>query len=858
MKSKYIVLAITLLLTLSSTSTIYAASSKGTIVSPGSTTKQSPSVDMRGPRINQIDFEVVAADSALASTLGTGGIQAAEWSFLAGSYASLKSNANIKESKTLGYTFDGLAMNIAQPIISSVHYREAIEYLTNYASIQSVSLSGIAGTASPYLMPCANYPTVCNTKVPLENYNLKDAAEQLSMSGLTVMYNGAPITTAGIGALSNSKLSGLSYTLNGKTWSPLFYYRNDDPLRTSVATLLVSAAKLIGFTINAVGISDEEAGGTIYGSSEGDVVTDGGYCASGPNAGYDDCPKAVVNETASALAADNWDMYTFGWVTSASFTFQGAYEWISSQVNNDNFNAYINSTMDYYGNQVLYASTLSAAGAAAEKVGLIFAQSLPSIVSFYQNYLYADYINGWTGFVGEPTTGPNTGVGAYWTFMNVHPTSCTTYPCGTLSYGTHGIAAIGSLNPIAYPNWVWQADIYGEIYDTPLATPINQPNIPNAYAAYMLQGTDPDAPAGSVACVPASGVGITGCQVAPYSGLTPAGSFNFQKVDGSSGVGVQSNIVNGQAITFTFAKNITFTDNVPVTAYDYNYSLYALNVAISPDLPTAFSPYIGGDAGPLGLWATTVGNGGYSITMYMNDTSVWNVLDVTVPVLPEHIFNFLNINVADAVEAQIDFSQPYNVATGAVSGSTQGTAPAYVSFLNNINLASGPFWLFTINEATGSGILDRNVNYFRSAWYQNLGNPNAKGTSFTITSYPAEYIYNSGSATNMSIGSKALGWVNMTSANLQASNGGNAKLSGMTCTATAIPYVGSASNTNFKLKSEGTPSTLTATCSGNGQIVVSIGKGTLAKGIYEIIVQGTYTFLGEARTWYQFYGIDVT
>jgi len=514
--------------------------------------------------------------------------------------------------------------------------------------------------------------------------------------------------------------------------------------------------------------------------------------------------------------------------------------------------------MDFYGNQVLYASSLSTAAAAGQKVGLIFAQSLPSVISFYQNYLYADYINGWTGFVGEPTTGPNTGVGAYWSFMNIHPTSCSGYPCGTLSYGTHGIAAVGSLNPIAYPNWVWQADLYGEIYDTPLATPPNQPNVANAYEAYMLQGTDPAAPAGSVACVPASGVGITGCQVAPFTGLTPAGSFNFQAVNSKhSGVGVQANIVNGQAITFTFMKNITFSDNVPVTAYDYNYSLYALNVAISPDLPTAFSPFIGGVAGPLGLFATVVNNGGYSITMYINDSSVWNVLDLTVPVLPQHIFNFLNINVADAVEAQIDFSQPYSVATGAVSGSAQGTAPAYVTFLNNINLASGPFWLFTINEATGSGILNRNANYFHSAWYANLGNE--KGTSFTITSYPAEYVYNPGKATNMSIASAGFGWVNMTSANLQASNGGKASLSGMTCTASATGYTGSIpSPTNFVVKSEGSTTSLTATCSGNGQIVISIAKGTLAKGVYEITVTGTYTFLGEARTWIQFYGIDVT
>jgi hypothetical protein len=844
-KSKYIVLAITLLLTLSSTATIVnASSSKGTLLAPAK-------VDTHGPRINAIDFSVIAVDSALASTLGTGGIQAAEWSFLSGSFASLKSNSNIKEGKTLGYTFDGIAFNVAQPIISSVHYREAIQYLTDYGSIQKVSLSGVAGSAAPYLMPCAVYPTACNTKVPIEKYNLLQAAIQLSESGLTVTYNGAAITTAQIAKLSTSKLSGLSWTYNGATWSPLFYYRNDDPLRSSVATILTSDAKLIGLTINAVGISDEEAGGTIYGASEGDVITNGGYCGSGPNAGYDDCPAAAVNETSAALAADNWDMYTFGWVTSSLFTFQGAYEWISSQVNNDNFNAFINSSMDYYGNQVLYAPTLATAESAAQKVGLIFAQQLPSIISFYQNYLFADYINGWTGFANEPTTGPNTAGGAYYTMLNVHPVSSNVG--GTLNYGLHGIPDIGSLNPIAYPNWVWQADVYDMIYDAPLNTPPTQFNVANAYIPYMVQGTDPTAPAGSVACLPAGATtGITGCQVAPYNGLTPVGAFNFQNANTKA----QAKIVDGQAITFTFAKNITFSDNVPVTAYDYNYSLYALNVAESPSLPTAFSPFIGGVAGPSGLEATTVDNGGYSITMYMNISSVWNVVDLNVPVLPMHVFNYLNINVADAVEANIDFSQPYGTATSAVPGSTQGTAPASITYLPNLNLASGPFWLNTINEATGSGILSANVNYFRTAWYDNLKNNEVKlkGGSTSFTGTMQEYIFNAGKSTFGGVAPGTDGYVPMSSANINGT---------ATCTASAQAYTGSipsASSPIYKGGPTGSPVSIPCTINPTtGAFTVNISPSSqgLTKGNYELTVIGGYTFLNEARIWYQFFGFNV-
>jgi hypothetical protein len=280
--------------------------------------------------------------------------------------------------------------------------------------------------------------------------------------------------------------------------------------------------------------------------------------------------------------------------------------------------------------------------------------------------------------------------------------------------------------------------------------------------------------------------------------------------------------VNGQAVTFTFAKNITFSDNVPVTAYDYNYSLYALNVAISPSLPTAFSPFIGGVAGPLGLWADTVSNGGYSITMYMNTSSVWNVEDLNVPVLPMHIFQYLNINVADAVEANIDFSQPYGTATSAVPGSTQGTAPASVTYLASLNIGSGPFWLYTINEATGSGILNANQNYFRTAWYDNLTGNEVKDP-YTWSFSPTMYIYNPGPSTLGGVAPRTSGTVYITPANLAASNAiaGSSASATQTFTVTLQKYSGGLPKGNiFTGKKIGLPFTGTCTYTGTPPGVV--------------------------------------
>jgi len=874
MKSKYVVLAITLLLTLSSTASVVNAT-KGTILFVSA-------VDTHGPRISAINFQVDTSDSALKSALGSGGIQVAEWSFLAGSYTSLASNPNVAEGSTLGYTFDGIEFNTVQPIISSVHFREAIQYLTNYGSIQSVSLSGIAGSAAPYLLPCDLYgvaPASCKqTGLALESYNIKNAAIQLSESGLYAKYAGAAISTAGITALANSKLSGITWFTNAgltKAFFPLFYYRSDDPLRTSVATLLNTAAKMVGLNFNIKGITDHEADGDVYGASEADVTTNGGYCASGPNKGYNDCPAAVLNTSPSALAADDWDMYTFGWVASVNFVFQGFFEWTSAEIDNTNFGGFINPAMDYAANTVLYSPTLSGSAAAAQTVDKLFAQYLPGVMSFYESYLYADYVNGWTGYAGEPTTGPNTGGGAFYTFLNVHK---TTGIGGTITYGLHSSADIGSLNPIAYPNWVWQADLYGQIYDTPVNTPPTAFTTPNDFISWMLSANTATsgAPAGSKEyCGVSTTVGcIPGVQVASYNGLTPSGAFVFQCLPAdvthtppfcstTSGTGLQANIVHGQAITLTFDQNITFTDHVPLTAYDYNYSLYALNVAISPSLPTAFSPAIGDSTGPFGLWATTVQNGGYSITMYVNSTSIWNFDDLLVPVLPQHMFQYLNINVADAVEANIDFSHPYATACATVAGCPSGTAPSSILYLPNLNLASGPFWLKTIAESTGTGTLEANMNYMRSSWYDNLANEKVTTTgTISFTSSPTEYVYNAGTVAGFSPGCSTHSdcYVTLTNAQLTASNGGTP--STMSCSAWAqkfssplLPVLNI-----YTGKATGSKISLTATCSGNGHITVSITPSNhgMTAGIYEVGIMGTYTFLGQARTWYQYYGIDVT
>jgi len=90
----------------------------------------------------------------------------------------------------------------------------------------------------------------------------------------------------------------------------------------------------------------------------------------------------------------------------------------------------------------------------------------------------------------------------------------------------------------------------------------------------------------------------------------------------------------------------------------------------------------------------------------------------------------------------------------------------------------------------------------------------------------------------------------------------------MNCSATAEGYSGSVPTSNiFSGTRLGSPITtssvsetpgFTVTCDGDGQIIVSVSPHAVAgmtARIYEITIKGSYVFLGEKRTWYQFYGI---
>ncbi len=839
MKSKYVVFATILLLTLSSSVSMVSAS-----ICPASVCLPITKIDTHGPRVNEVLFSVVSTDASLKAGIVGNTFQGPEWTFTVGSYTSLLSNHNVGQGTTTTYTFDGIGFNTLRPYMNNVNFRQAMAYITSYSYIKTTVLSGVAGSAGIGVLPCAAYPGACYTGNPTYHFsnaatNALYAYKDMIKAGL-VPGNATDVAT--LGSIPNWFM-GTTYTTDGgatypcssvilgsapATWPsacqfhPLFWYRADDPLRTGVATQLCSSAiSMIGFHINCQGTYG--SGGHIYGPAAEAVVSPGSYIS--PTAG-NTAPvwnSAVVNGTG---AVDVWDMYTYGWITSANYVW--AAEFFNSQFagTSVNFGNYNYQPINILSNALLYASTMTAARTAAKALAYDLQIQLPYLMSFYQNTLWAVRSAGWTGYANVPTTGPDTGGGLYYTLLNVHPTN-NPYG-GTFKLALHQVADTGGMNPLYNTNWVWQADIYGEIYETPLGTYPSQYNVVNSFFNWMTvgKGTNPSQ------------------WVQPFTGTTGTGPGWFQ-MQGAQGVA--NKITNGQVITFTFRNNITFSDHVQLTAYDYNFSLYAWGITLPPTLPDTDTPISGLMAGSAGLWATYINPANpYQIKLYINSSSVWNLANTQVLVLPQHIFKYFNVDLLSTASGAMDLTQPYSAAMDASFLAPGVTSPsAFVQSLPNLEVGSGPFYLYAYNGITGAGELLKNINYQRAAWKVIAALPaNRDPSSYTFSTIIEQYVHNGGPSPNAyandcypaggptctTLAVNSWGWVGITNA---------------TTLNVVKVWSGSGCNTvGSVLKG-----TYSLTNDGKGKYHVVITTTGWAKGHYEICVNAPYKFLHQNEVW---------
>ncbi|MGC8773529.1 MAG: ABC transporter substrate-binding protein, partial [Conexivisphaera sp.] len=536
---------------------------------PQQTILQPNQVRTHGPLVNKVVFNVYSSDHAAFLALSEGQIQAMEWTLSPSDYVTAETNPNLYSNTTLTYGFEGIAFNMLMAPYNNVHFRRAIAYLTNYAEIQS--LLGVAVVAGPQLYQ----PTLYTT--PFAAVNWYNASIRYPYSYNPQMAMKELLEVPGI---SYNPQTG-QWMYNGSPFSPVLYYRSDDPLRTEAAQVLAQAAEKINLTITLRPVTGTTANSIIYGPAASVVIAPGTMLDN-----FSTAPPQY-NMTL-AKQTDTWGMYTFGWIVS----WEPNWPWFffnSQLAGVVNFGNFFNESMDYW-TDILYwaAANTTVAQEAASQVQLIFDQQLPYIIWYYGNTLYAVQSNGWYGYANIPTTGPVETTGLYYTLLNVHPSSGVG---GTFTEALH--SAPKSLDPLYMTNWVWQVDVWQEVYDSPLTSPptgVTSGALMPWMATYTIQN-DVTAPIGN-------GSGW----------WNPFGA---------------SKIVNGQIITLNFFRNATWQDGVPVTAYDYNFSLYYWNLQ---GLTAAATPLAYSSTPPYGLLATYIPpNNPYEIELYVNSTNIWNV-----------------------------------------------------------------------------------------------------------------------------------------------------------------------------------------------------------------------------------------
>jgi YVTN family beta-propeller protein len=223
------------------------------------------------------------------------------------------------------------------------------------------------------------------------------------------------------------------------------------------------------------------------------------------------------------------------------------------------------------------------------------------------------------------------------------------------------------------------------------------------------------------------------------------------------------------------------------------------------------------------------------ITMYVNSSTVWNPTLVIVPVVPQHIFKYFNMDAAYSLTSTFDTSFNYNGTIQASNGCVScinpkaGAPPAWLTSLANLEVGTGPFVLRSWDGVGQHGQLLRNPTYYRAAWSANdTNNKVSPGGTFTFKASIYEWTYDRFACINSS---------------------------DRVC---KVPIVSGATATlNLLNSADKTIKTFPLTCDSKGVCSgpVDTTVGGFRTGDNKLAFIAQYTYQGLARTWYQLTGI---
>jgi len=821
MNSKYLVLALSILLLASSSSPIVSAA--GTVI-------QNPKlIDLHGPRVDVVNYQFY---NDIDSAISAHSIIGNELSLSVAEINNFASDPALTTGQTPGFSNVGVYFNMLRPVTQNVNVRRGILSLQDYSGYyQTTMLSGSEGIATPSNLPCFIYKAACTNaphKTAAENLyggfsllkaiNYFKASESDSVVGNRLYEGnssdlpgcqGASVATTGCTALTWHVGSA-----SGAVWTPNWIGRGSLH-RHDIAVYVQSQAAKIGMDFTT-GYNEyaahSQSAKYVEQQSVKSIIKDGVY---NTKTGYNSAP--VYNTTrATTPGQDTWDMYSYGFLFTANPLPGFLQSWNSGYGTSEaNAGLYYNTSMDYATNKVLYAKTVTSASTGVGAASLDLMQNLPWINVYFENTLWTVLTNSWTGYANVPTLGPMSGGGLFFTLLNVAPT-CFPASCenaGSVNYGLASEVDVpGGLTPMAQFNSVYDADMTNQLYDNPLIVGPTQYTTPGQLTNWMVTKNP---------------------TVTPFKGsVGPTGSAGFFMLQDN---GAAQNIVGGQKIKYTFAQNIYFWDHVQMNAYDYNFSIYASDLTLPPSLPDSATPLAGGLAGPSGLIATQINpSDPFTIYLYFNSSSVWNSYFAQVPIIPQHIFKYFNLDASYSAANTFDTSFNYNntilSANGCVGcvATNAGPVPAWLRALPNLEVGTGPFMLRSWDGVAQHGQLLRNPGYFRAAWYMNdTNNKVTPGSSFTFKQSVYEWTY---SPTACASSADFVCKVPITS--------------GITASLAHLNKAGK------------TTATFPLTCTG-GVCSGSISTTGFPTGDNELVFTAQYSYLGLARTFYVETGILV-
>jgi ABC-type oligopeptide transport system substrate-binding subunit len=270
-------------------------------------------------------------------------------------------------------------------------------------------------------------------------------------------------------------------------------------------------------------------------------------------------------------------------------------------------------------------------------------------------------------------------------------------------------------------------------------------------------------------------------QVSPSNPLklVADAAYNYS-VSTGSGTTPNGHPYNGTVITMNFLPNLVWQDGVPMTAVDYNFTLWWFDVGgyssnpydpssdtitIDPGVTVNYTAEVNNPSFDyFGLAPSLVDtyvppNDPYQLTMYFNTSSVFNLLNVYgIPIMPEHVLASVQpstyaLETASQYLQQSVWSGPYSFSAWSVSENYADLNyfPSYFlanPLTNEITAAQGESATFTMQALVwNSSLFVSNSNGYFGGYSPVNG---ASGTLFvlnnntlqTMATYPLQYMGN--------------------------------------------------------------------------------------------------------------------